>query len=726
MTLSRLGAFAIAFGLAGCVATETPSSSSSSSEQPAPISSSAPSSQPAVSSVSSQDTSSAPESSSSVSSQPAATAFERGRELYFKTLGSAGTCASCHGDTGEGVFGKGGALFGEECSDCGTPSALIARIDATMPAGNKDLCVDDCANDIAVFIFEQFNDKDFAINCDEGIQKASPMRRLNKVEFTNVVRDLFNTGQGKMTAALPDEQELVGGFATVGSALTTSFDWTASLLDGATEAALKVVADGAFPRCEDGAVALVDSQPKLGECSTTAQCRGLYDGATDCANSEGGVCYCGDNYCAPTGSNTPSPAACFASDTKRVAKLLFRRDMTNAEFTRIDNIAKSVTQKTGSQSDGHSAALVALLTSPKAIYSLPADSKETIRPLTQAELADRLALTLWGSIPDETLIDLANSGELKGAVLETQIDRMLADSRFNRFASVFGDAWIGLGGYNLEGEDLGITNAQFAELLADMKTETRLFIAHIIKNNLPINTLYTANYSFLNARLQAHYGFSVTTDNASFIKTDFPVGSARRGLLTQAAILAKAFDGTKTSVVKRGVLPLEAFTCTAPEAPTDNPDIADAINMQGASNDSEKDKMAARAANSACASCHATIDPIGWVFTEFGPAGEPVNTDPDGDPLDTQGILNGQAFDNAHGMVDVLVDQGHFESCFANKFLIHAIGRKVSYHKSVEDQCAIDQALNATRVNGETRARDLIKSLLQSDIATVSGNVEAL
>lgn len=40
-----------------------------------------------------------------------------------------------------------------------------------------------------------------------------------------------------------------------------------------------------------------------GECSSTTQCKQLYDGATDCKNSAGGVCYCGTEVCAQLGGN---------------------------------------------------------------------------------------------------------------------------------------------------------------------------------------------------------------------------------------------------------------------------------------------------------------------------------------------------------------------------------------------------------------------------------------
>lgn len=40
-----------------------------------------------------------------------------------------------------------------------------------------------------------------------------------------------------------------------------------------------------------------------GECGNTTQCKQMYNGATDCKNSAGGVCYCGNEVCAQLGGN---------------------------------------------------------------------------------------------------------------------------------------------------------------------------------------------------------------------------------------------------------------------------------------------------------------------------------------------------------------------------------------------------------------------------------------
>ena len=675
---------------------------------------------------SSASSSSQSDESSSSEAPVVGTIIERGETLYFRDT-AAGSCASCHGDDGEGIANKGGALIEREgdafesCSSCGSIGGLTQYIDTKMPNGGAHLCQGQCAEDIGAYIMETFNGGYQAANCNDPIQKASPMRRLNKIEIANAVDDVFGTGAMAIINALPEETEVIGGFATVGSALSTSEDWTNALLEGALNAAETIVNTGSFPACND-AVALIEPQPILGECTTTNHCRERYAEATDCNNSAGGVCYCGTDLC--NANPHPTPSNCFESATKSAAQLMFRRDLSNAEFQRFDDLRRQVSNKTGNDNDGFKAVISSMISSPRFMFALVADNKTLARDLTPAELADRLAMALWGSIPDTTLLNAAKNNQLSGPQLDQQINRMMTDTKFNRFANVFVDSWIGFGGYKQEGSDLNITDSAWQQLLDDMQTETRLFVSHIIQNNLPINELYTAKYSFLNGRLQQHYGLAVTTNNNTFIQTNFPVGSSRRGLMTHASVLAKAFDGGKTSVVVRGVIPLEAFTCTAPEPPLDNPAVEDAVNQQANSNLSEKEKVEDRASRDACKTCHAEIDPIGWVFTEFGLAGQTVNFDPDGDPLSVHGELYGKSFGNASEMISVIAEKDHFAPCFATKFLIHAIGRKVQPTRSTEDQCAIDTAVDIATIDGEVGARDLLKAILTSKTSTYTGTIQ--
>ena len=61
------------------------------------------------------------------------------------------------------------------------------------------------------------------------------------------------------------------------------------------------------------------------------------------------------------------------------------------------------------------------------------------------ELATRLAQFFWSSIPDDTLLDLAEAGKLsESQVLNAQIERMMNDKKIGRFTDNFPGQWLQL------------------------------------------------------------------------------------------------------------------------------------------------------------------------------------------------------------------------------------------------------------------------------------------
>ena len=65
--------------------------------------------------------------------------------------------------------------------------------------------------------------------------------------------------------------------------------------------------------------------------------------------------------------------------------------------------------------------------------------------MSDLELASRLSFFLWSSIPDETLLRLAEQGKLKDpAVLHQQVTRMLADAKSKALVDNFAGQWLQL------------------------------------------------------------------------------------------------------------------------------------------------------------------------------------------------------------------------------------------------------------------------------------------
>ena len=125
----------------------------------------------------------------------------------------------------------------------------------------------------------------------------------------------------------------------------------------------------------------------------------------------------------------------------------------------------------------------------------PLDPKS--KKLDGYAIASRLSYFLWSSLPDRELFDLADSGKLNDpAILSQQVERMLQDSKSDRFVNGFLDAWLTL-------DNLGTTppdQNRFREYYVDdlavaMREETHVFFRHILDTNLPTSEFLTAEYT---------------------------------------------------------------------------------------------------------------------------------------------------------------------------------------------------------------------------------------
>ncbi|HVK11869.1 MAG TPA: DUF1592 domain-containing protein, partial [Gemmataceae bacterium] len=119
-------------------------------------------------------------------------------------------------------------------------------------------------------------------------------------------------------------------------------------------------------------------------------------------------------------------------------------------------------------------------------------------------LATRLALFLWNSVPDDTLRALADKGELgKPAVLRAQTERMLSDPKARRFVVAFTDYWLDL--RKVDDTSPSTTLYNDYELDDPLKLaaveETRLFVAELLRADLPSRNVVASDFTFLNERL---------------------------------------------------------------------------------------------------------------------------------------------------------------------------------------------------------------------------------
>ena len=297
--------------------------------------------------------------------------------------------------------------------------------------------------------------------------------------------------------------------------------------------------------------------------------------------------------------------------------------------------------------------------------------------ISDLELASRLSFFLWSSIPDDALLDLAVAGQLREpGVLEAEVRRMLADERAAALTTSFAAQWLWVRNLDAARPSDPIFPNFDEALRRAFRTEVELFFDSIVSDDRSVLDLLDADYTFVNERLAKHYGIP------RIMGTDFrrvPLGpdSPRRGLLGKGFMLLVTSRSTRTSPVVRGKWILENLLGTPPPAPPANvPPLPEEQRSAGRVL-TVRELTAQHRANPVCASCHATIDPLGFALEQFDAIGKWRAVDAGFHPIDASGAMpDGTPFSGVHDLRAILVaTPEQFLRTLTDKLLMYALGR---------------------------------------------------
>ena len=185
--------------------------------------------------------------------------------------------------------------------------------------------------------------------------------------------------------------------------------------------------------------------------------------------------------------------------------------------------------------------------------------------------------------------------------------------------------------------------------------------------------LMTADYTFVNERLAKHYGIAGIY-GSRFRRV--PVrDEARRGLLGQGSILALTSHAERTSPVVRGKWILENLLGQQVTPPPANVPLLKE-KQDGEKPRTMREQMAEHRANAVCASCHKTLDPIGFALENFDAVGA-WRAEEAGQSIDASGELADGA--KVNGVVELrqalMSRPENFVTTVTEKLLIYALGR---------------------------------------------------
>jgi hypothetical protein len=383
--------------------------------------------------------------------------------------------------------------------------------------------------------------------------------------------------------------------------------------------------------------------------------------------------------CKPTESS--DERRCATEIVTQLAERAFRRPVSDDDLEGLMAFYDSGVRDGGFES-GVRDALSAVLASPHFIYRAESGADEGAVALNDLELASRLSFFLWSSLPDQELLELAESGRLKRPdVLAAQVKRMLADERAESLVEDFAFQWLDVAKLDEIVPDRG----QFphASGLLDpralMKEELKLFVDSVLRSDRSVVDLLTADYTYLNERLAMHYGIE-SVKGARFRRVTLAEES-RYGLLGKGAVLMLTAYPNRTSPVLRGKWVQDRLVGSpVPAPPPDVPDLTE--NKRGEPPRTLRARLEQHRENPTCFACHGIMDPLGFALEGFNAVGQLRTQDPDTrTPIDASGTLpDGTAVNGAVDLRRVLAAHPEkFVQALTENLFIYALGRTTDY-----------------------------------------------
>jgi hypothetical protein len=250
------------------------------------------------------------------------------------------------------------------------------------------------------------------------------------------------------------------------------------------------------------------------------------------------------------------------------------------------------------------------------------------------DVATRLALSMWDSLPDEALLRAAGEGKLQTREgVATEANRMLRDPRTRAKLNGFFHHWLDLERAESISKDPQAFPGFDEAVLADLRTSLALFIDQVVwSERADFRELLQADYLLLNERLAKFYGKGEVGPGFQRVAFD---PKERAGVVTHPYLMSALAHNKLTSPIHRGVfLTRNVLGITLKSPPN-------AVEFEDSKFDPSftmREKVTELTRDTSCMGCHSVINPLGFTLEQYDAIGR-WRTEDNHKPVDAGGEL---------------------------------------------------------------------------------------
>jgi hypothetical protein len=493
-----------------------------------------------------------------------------------------------------------------------------------------------------------------------GVLTVQPTWRLTNVEFANTVRDLLGVA---VTTSLDPDGAIAG--------------YSAGQV--AEDAAVEAYHDAAIQIAADAAPEVIQNVP-----------------------------------CDPS-QIVLDPKTCGAKFIDAFLPKAFRRPLDAATKAGLNDFFVSVSTRFGFAA-GIQALLEEILQSPYFLYHLELE-EQALGPVKVAvtgySMAGRLSYLLWASLPDDQLFAAAASAQLSTpAQIEAQALRMLDDPKAKTGLRNFYEQWLSVRNLpTTKGDAFAATYtpALRASLLNSFRGQAD---DALWSDQGGLDTLLAGDQAYYDGNLSAL--MHAPNPGGELLHRMTLNHAERLGILLHPAVLAAVTPGIWSMPRARSEFIWDRILCQPlPDPPPDVPTFPGPT-----PNLSLREAYTQFDAPASCQTCHAQIDPVGFLFENYDTIGAYRTVDDSGQPVDSAASVvgvNDPALNGAVGSAVAFVQRlaGHSEQvsqCLATQLFRYA------YKRREGDADRSFLAALATRyVQSGQSAKELLRALTQSE-----------
>ena len=399
----------------------------------------------------------------------------------------------------------------------------------------------------------------------------------------------------------------------------------------------------------------------------------------------------------------------------------FRRPVDPATLNRYSSHTADLIKSGSTFLDAMKETVSAILASPRFLYLYDSESKKANK-FKDYELATRLSFFLWGSIPDDVLIERAASGNLSNPdVLRAEVERILLDGRLKRFCDSFPSQWLQLDRIISSVPDpKKYPDFYYAppnyRTTMDMMMEPLLLFETILVEDRPITDLIDSDYTYRSKRLSKWYDSKVEGRLGGPVTMAFERVSINDrkegGVITSAAVMTMTSGPEETKPITRGAWISGVIFNDPPEPPPADVPTLENDDSELAKQMTLRERFASHRENPDCAGCHKKLDPLGFALENFDAVGRWRDQYHNGREVDSSGILfRKHKFNDVVEFKDAIMsEKDRFTKALVSHLLSFSLGRKLSAF----DSPAVDLVAKKVK-ESDYSLRVMIHEIVQSD-----------